>query len=83
MAGNTIWTCSTSWRSMISTWARWREQGAEHLQLQVRAGHARDGEPTRDYDFIEGIVAHEYFHNWTGNRINLPRLVPAVPEGGG
>jgi aminopeptidase N len=22
-----------------------------------------------DYAFIEGIVAHEYFHNWTGNRI--------------
>jgi aminopeptidase N len=20
----------------------------------------------RDYNFIEGIVAHEYFHNWTG-----------------
>ncbi len=23
----------------------------------------------RDYEFIEGILAHEYFHNWTGNRI--------------
>ncbi len=23
----------------------------------------------RDYEFIESIVAHEYFHNWTGNRI--------------
>jgi len=24
-----------------------------------------------DYGFIEVIVAHEYFHNWTGNRVTL------------
>ena len=23
----------------------------------------------RDYQIIEGIIGHEYFHNWTGNRI--------------
>ena len=23
----------------------------------------------RDYSAIEGVIAHEYFHNWTGNRI--------------
>ena len=22
-----------------------------------------------DYERIEGVVAHEYFHNWTGNRV--------------
>jgi len=24
-----------------------------------------------DYHRIEGVVAHEYFHNWTGNRVTL------------
>jgi aminopeptidase N len=24
-----------------------------------------------DYEAIESVVAHEYFHNWTGNRITL------------
>jgi aminopeptidase N len=23
----------------------------------------------RDFELIEGLIAHEYFHNWTGNRI--------------
>ncbi len=23
----------------------------------------------RDYEHIEGVIGHEYFHNWTGNRI--------------
>lgn len=22
-----------------------------------------------DYAYVEGIIAHEYFHNWTGNRV--------------
>ncbi len=22
-----------------------------------------------DYEHIEGVIGHEYFHNWTGNRI--------------
>ncbi len=22
-----------------------------------------------DYEHIEGVIAHEYFHNWTGNRV--------------
>ncbi len=22
-----------------------------------------------DYEGVEGVVAHEYFHNWTGNRV--------------
>src|SRR6185436_4631649 len=22
-----------------------------------------------DFDAIEGVVAHEYFHNWSGNRV--------------
>ena len=29
------------------------------------ADTATDG----DYERIEGVIAHEYFHNWTGNRI--------------
>ncbi len=24
-----------------------------------------------DYQLIEGVIAHEYFHNWTGNRVTL------------
>ncbi len=24
-----------------------------------------------DYDGVESVIAHEYFHNWTGNRVTL------------
>ena len=25
--------------------------------------------PSMDFDAVAGVVAHEYFHNWTGNRV--------------
>jgi aminopeptidase N len=31
-----------------------------------------------DYAGIEGVIAHEYFHNWTGNRITCRRSRPEV-----
>ena len=66
-AGNVIWRCTTSLRSTTSTWGDGK-QGAEHLQLEVRAGtpryRHRPGLPRH-----RGVIAHEYFHNWTGNRI--------------
>ncbi|XNM47233.1 M1 family aminopeptidase [Escherichia coli] len=34
----------------------------------------------KDYLDIERVIGHEYFHNWTGNAIDLSRLVPAQPE---
>lgn len=29
----------------------------------------KDTATDQDYEDIEGVVAHEYFHNWTGNRV--------------
>jgi aminopeptidase N len=44
------------------------EQGPEHLQHQVRAGQPRHRHRRR-LRRIESVVGHEYFHNWTGNRV--------------
>jgi aminopeptidase N len=33
--------------------------------ILARPDTATDG----DYERIEGVIAHEYFHNWTGNRV--------------
>jgi aminopeptidase N len=66
MAANTTSTSSTSSPLPIST-PRWRTR-AQHLQHPLHPGGpetANDG----DYDAVEGVVAHEYFHNWSGNRV--------------
>ena len=34
-----------------------------------------------DYGNIESVVAHEYFHNWTGNRVTCRDWFTAVAEG--
>ena len=45
------------------------EQGPQRLQRQVRAGLAPRPQPMPTTWRIEAVIAHEYFHNWTGNRI--------------
>ena len=45
----------------------WRTTGLNMFNT-VRAGQpdtATDG----DFHGVESVVAHEYFHNWTGNRV--------------
>ena len=34
-----------------------------------------------DFDAIAGVVAHEYFHNWSGNRVTCRDWFQLEPEG--
>ena len=34
-----------------------------------------------DFDAIAGVVAHEYFHNWSGNRVTCRDWFQLSPEG--
>ncbi len=45
------------------------EQGAEHLQHQVHPRQARHRHRRSTTRTSRAVVAHEYFHNWTGNRV--------------
>lgn len=30
-----------------------------------------DSSTDLDFDLLMGVVAHEYFHNWSGNRVTV------------
>ena len=44
-------------------------KGLERLQHGLRLGQAPQTATDGDYDRVLGVVAHEYFHNWSGNRV--------------
>ena len=68
MGANTISTSSTSSPSPISIWARWRTRASTSSTTNMCSPPPATATDD-DYAHIEGVIAHEYFHNWTGNRI--------------
>ena len=65
---NTTSTSSTSSPSPISIWARWRTRASTSSTTNT-CWRLPETATDDDYAGIEGVIAHEYFHNWTGNRI--------------
>ena len=65
---STISTCSTSSPCPTSTWGRWRTRASTSSTTRLILASP---ETATDASFaaIERVIAHEYFHNWTGNRI--------------
>jgi aminopeptidase N len=53
--------------SATSTWARWRTR-ASTSSTPSTCWHAAMATDV-DFENIDRVVAHEYFHNWTGNRV--------------
>ena len=45
------------------------EQGPQHLQRPPHPRRARDGDRRRSTRRSRASSRHEYFHNWTGNRV--------------
>ncbi len=59
---------STSSPCPTSIWARWRTRASTSSTTNT-CWRRRETATDDDYAGIEGVIAHEYFHNWTGNRI--------------
>ena len=68
MAANMISTCSTSSRSTISTSARWRTR-ASTSSTRATSWPIPTPRPITIMTRSPAVVAHEYFHNWSGNRV--------------
>jgi aminopeptidase N len=53
---------------VILIWARWKILRSIYFNTALVLAHP---DTATDHDFfrVESVIAHEYFHNWTGNRI--------------
>lgn len=40
-----------------------------YSMVLVRTDDRSETATDADYERIEGVIGHEYFHNWTGNRV--------------
>ena len=57
-------------------------KGLNIFNSTLRAGRAPRPPPTSTTRASRGSIAHEYFHNWTGNRITCRDWFQLSPEGG-
>ncbi len=67
-AANMTSTSSTSSPSATSTWARWRTR-ASTSSTRPMCSPTRTPRPTPTSTISRGSSAHEYFHNWSGDRV--------------
>jgi aminopeptidase N len=51
-----------------STWAQMENKGLNIFNSKLLLANPETATDA-DYSNIEGVIAHEYFHNWTGNRV--------------
>ena len=65
---STTSTCSTSSPCPTSTWGRWRTRASTSSTTSLVLASPETATDAI-FEHIEAVVAHEYFHNWTGNRI--------------
>ena len=57
------------------------EQGAQHLQHAATSWPIPTPRPTAITTRSPRVVAHEYFHNWSGNRVTCRDWFQLSPEG--